>query len=176
MEHRDELAEADRVLDWWRRQHAYPLTMVNAGLRHYLKPHGTVKPTQRLKKRSTIATKLVRFPKMNLSRMQDIGGVRVVLPNQAACDELTKRLRHNWRGDIVAYDDYVREPKPSGYGAAPRRHAKRVPDRGSVAHVLADMWAQSVEEDTARLSIGLKLDVGPDDLLEPSHCLERPLA
>jgi hypothetical protein len=29
-----------------------------------------------------------------------------------------------------------------------------------------DMWAQSVEEDTARLDPGLKFDLGPDDLRE----------
>jgi hypothetical protein len=167
VEHHEELAEADRIVDWWRRRHAYPLTMVNAGLRHYLKSHRSVKPTQRLKKRSTIATKLVRFPKMNLSRMQDVGGVRVVLPNQSACDELSKRLRQNWRSDVVGFDDYVREPKPSGYRAlhlVVMRNGFRIEIQLRASW--QDMWAQSAEEDTARLGIGLKFDVGPDDLRE----------
>jgi GTP pyrophosphokinase len=141
--------------------------MVNANLRHYLKPHGNVKPTQRLKKRSTISSKLARFPKMNLSRMQDIGGLRVVLPIQADVDELARRLRQNWRNDIVGDYDYVREPKPSGY-----RALHLVCMRGGVRIEIQlrtpwqDMWAQSAEEDTARLGIGLKFDLGPDDLRE----------
>jgi putative GTP pyrophosphokinase len=167
VEHWQELDEADRVIDWWRRQHAYPLTMVNAGLRHYLKRHPDIRPTQRLKKRSTIASKLARFPKMNLSRMQDVGGVRVVLPNQSACDELSKRLRANWRAAIVGYDDYVRGPKPSGYRALHlivMRNGFRIEIQLRTSW--QDMWAQSAEEDTARLGIGLKFDLGPDDLRE----------
>jgi hypothetical protein len=78
VQHYTELIEADRVIDWWHGQHAHPLTMVNANLRHYLKPHENTRPTQRLKKRRTITSELVRFPKMKLSRMQDIGGLRVM--------------------------------------------------------------------------------------------------
>jgi hypothetical protein len=104
---------------------------------------------------------------MNLSRMQDVGGVRVVLPSQGACDELSKRLRLNWRSAIVGFDDYVRAPKPSGYRAL---HLVVMRDGFRIEVQLRtpwqDMWAQSAEEDTARLGIGLKFDLGPDDLRE----------
>jgi ppGpp synthetase/RelA/SpoT-type nucleotidyltranferase len=76
---RESLIEAGEVIEWWRRQHAYPLTKVNAKLRHYLAPHGRPQVTQRLKKWPTIIYKLQRHPTMRLSATQDIGGLRAVL-------------------------------------------------------------------------------------------------
>jgi hypothetical protein len=88
-----DLIAADEVIEWWRRQHAYPLSKVNAGLRHYLNPYGRPSVTQRLKKWPTIIYKLQRHSTMRLSAMQDVGGLRAILPNQTAVDEITGRLR-----------------------------------------------------------------------------------
>ena len=106
--------EADQILEWWRREHAYPLTKVNAKLRYYLAPYGQPKVTQRLKKWPTIISKLYRHPTMRLSAMQDIGGLRAVLPNQDAVDAVADRLRKNWGNQLVGNYDYVRKPKESG--------------------------------------------------------------
>jgi putative GTP pyrophosphokinase len=73
-----DLIAANDVIEWWRRAHAYPLTKVNAGLRHYLNPHGRPSVTQRLKKWPTIIYKLQRHPTMRLSAMQDVGGLRTI--------------------------------------------------------------------------------------------------
>lgn len=161
------LLEADEILEWWRRDHAYPLTKVNAKLRHYLAPYGKPKVTQRLKKWPTIISKLHRHPTMRLSAMQDIGGLRAVLPTQQAVDAVAERLRRNWRSQLVAEDDYVRAPKDSGYRAV---HLVVIQDERRIEIQLRtpwqDMWAQSAEEDTARLGLGLKFGLGPDDLRE----------
>lgn len=161
------LMTVDEILEWWRREHAYPLTKVNAKLRHYLKPYGRAKVTQRLKKWPTVISKLQRHPTMRLSAMQDIGGLRVVLPNQEAVDAVADRLRKNWRDQLVADYDYVREPKESGYRAI---HLVVTQDDRRIEIQLRtpwqDMWAQSAEEDTARLGLGLKFGLGPDDLRE----------
>jgi putative GTP pyrophosphokinase len=163
----DWLLEADEILDWWRRDHAYPLTKVNAKLRHYLAPYGTFKVTQRLKKWPTIISKLQRHPTMRLSAMQDVGGLRAVLPSQQAVDAVADRLQKNWRDQLVAEYDYVRVPKKSGYRAI---HLVVMQDERRIEIQLRtpwqDMWAQSAEEDTARLGLGLKFGLGPDDLRE----------
>jgi hypothetical protein len=53
----DEIDEAFALVDWWRSQHAAPLTSVGANLRHYVKPHGHqghILVTQRLKRLPTL--------------------------------------------------------------------------------------------------------------------------
>jgi ppGpp synthetase/RelA/SpoT-type nucleotidyltranferase len=164
---RESLIEADAVIEWWRREHAYPLTKVNAKLRHYLAPHGRPQVTQRLKKWPTIIYKLQRHPTMRLSAMQDIGGLRAVLQDQDGVDVVAGRLRRNWKSRLVADQDYVRQPKESGYRAI---HLVVAQNRRRIEIQLRtpwqDMWAQSAEEDTARLGLGLKFGLGPDDLRE----------
>jgi hypothetical protein len=163
----DRVVEADEILEWWRREHAYPLTKVNAKLRHYLAPYGKAKVTQRLKKWPTIIHKLCRHPTMRLSAMQDIGGLRAVLPNQEAVDAVADKLRKNWRSNLVGDYDYVRRPKESGYRAVHlvfTEAGQRIEIQ--LRTPWQDMWAQSAEEDTARLGLGLKFGLGPDDLRE----------
>lgn len=99
--------------------------------------------------------------------MQDVGGLRAILPNQPAVDEIAQRLRRNWRSRLLVEYDYVREPKESGYRAI---HLVVKQDQRRIELQLRtpwqDMWAQSAEEDTARLGLGLKFGIGPDDLRE----------
>ena len=71
---------------------------------------------QRLKRVSSIYEKLRRFPKMNLSRMQDIGGARAVLPTLDDVYSLTEAYsRSRMKHALAGKKDYVRNPKSSGY-------------------------------------------------------------
>ena len=146
-------------------------------MRHYLAPHGPVKVTQRLKKWTTIVYKLQRHPTMRLSAMQDIGGLRAVLPDQERADAVADRLRKNWRVRLLADDDYVRRPKESGYRAI---HLVVLRDGRRIEIQLRtpwqDLWAQSAEEDTARLGLGLKFGLGPDDLREYYRLMAEVMA
>jgi hypothetical protein len=92
----NEINAAFEVIDWWRGLHAKPLTSVSANLRHYLKPHGPILVTQRLKRLPTVVDKLLREPKMKLSQMADIGGCRALLPDQSSVYAVEKSLRKNW--------------------------------------------------------------------------------
>lgn len=75
--------EAIALVEWWRSLHARPLARVNANLRYYIRKAGAdPEVTQRLKRFSTIIHKLQREPTMNLTTMEDIGGVRAILPSQ----------------------------------------------------------------------------------------------
>jgi GTP pyrophosphokinase len=126
------MRNAIEVIEWWRREHARPLSRVAANLRYYAGEKGKPVIAQRLKKFPTIAGKLLREPTMKLSRMADIGGVRAVLPDQDAAYSVASRLRKNWT--ITRFRDYVDEPKDDGYRALHLINRKsRAIDRGPVA-------------------------------------------
>ena len=77
----EDLVEAMIAVTWWRSLHAGPLSRVAANLRYHVAAEeaevaGRIDITQRLKRRPTIFNKLDREPTMQLTQMQDIGGVR----------------------------------------------------------------------------------------------------
>lgn len=106
------------VLDVWRAAHRPVLNTFQAILRNRTK--GTkVLVAQRHKRRSTIFGKLRRFPTMNLARMDDVAGCRLIFPN---IDDLYNfrvglhdaNFRHVLKNDSDKYD-YIKRPKSSGY-------------------------------------------------------------
>lgn len=152
-------------MDWWRGEHAKPLSRVAANLRHYASQEGNPIVAQRLKKAPTIADKLIREPKMKLSRMADIGGVRAVLPNQAAAYRIAGRLRKNWT--ITRFRDYVAEPKADGYRALHlinRNHGRSIEIQLRTPH--QDNWANIVEIYSRTIFPGLKFGEGPQVVKE----------
>ncbi len=79
------LDEAWEALTWWRRLHARPLSTVAANLRYHVergdaRVTGRIEVAQRLKRLDTLIGKLGR-ERGNVTQMQDIGGVRAVLPS-----------------------------------------------------------------------------------------------
>ena len=75
----EERAWAWIVLANYRASHAYPINTFQALLRLKLKTIDTSAiVAQRLKRSPSIIAKLQRFDGMNLARMQDIGGLRVL--------------------------------------------------------------------------------------------------
>lgn len=169
---RSAIEDAIAVVEWWRGLHARPLARINANLRYYIRKAG-VEPevTQRLKRFSTIVYKLQREPTMTLTTMEDIGGVRAILPSQsqvlAVCDMLDKADRWKIRRRRFYIEGGDPGPKADGYRAA---HLIVAKDGCYVEIQLRtpyqDTWAQSVEQDTRRLRTELKFGAGPDDLRE----------
>jgi len=160
---RVELIEAIQVIDWWREEHAKPLSRVAANLRYYAGHEGKPVVAQRLKKLPTILGKLVRTPGMKLARMEDIGGVRAVISSQDAAYRVAGRLRKNWT--ITRFRDYVAEPKADGYRALHlinRNHGRLI--EVQLRTRLQDAWANSVEIDARRVAPGLKFGTGPEVL------------
>lgn len=112
--------EAMQVLSQWRGLHRYPVNTFQANLRKKCKDFDLKDITiaQRLKRTPSIVRKLKRFPEMNLARMQDIGGLRVVLPSMKDVKRLheyylqAERLKHE---AILPPKDYIGEPKADGY-------------------------------------------------------------
>ena len=116
-----ELIEAMTVIDNWRAAHAYPLNTFQATLRKRLASMGLTSAKapvgQRLKRLPSIAKKLDRNPKMKLERMQDIAGLRAVVPKMSQLRRVRRlyqdegKLTHHLQG----VHDYVAEPKEDGY-------------------------------------------------------------
>jgi len=105
------------VLSNWRACHGYPINTFQSTLRDKLKKiDRDALVAQRLKRMPSIINKLRRYPAMDLSRMQDIGGLRAVV---ASIEEL-KALYRNYKDSrfthtLVSEFNYVDSPKTSGY-------------------------------------------------------------
>jgi hypothetical protein len=108
------------VLDNFRALHAMPLNSFQATLRQRIDRLGITDfiVAQRIKRKPTILDKLHRYADMQLKRMHDIGGIRVILPNLKELDALknlylssTSRISHK----LVQEYDYISTPKASGY-------------------------------------------------------------
>jgi GTP pyrophosphokinase len=107
--------------------------------------------------------KLFREPGMKLARMEDIGGVRAVLPSQNACYRVASQIRRNWT--ITRFRDYVAEPKPDGYRALHLTNR----NRGRLIEIqlrtqFQDSWANIVEGLSRIIAPDLKFGGGPEEL------------
>ena len=109
----EEYQSALTILNNWRSSHAYPLHIITTTLKHQNQNSIVV---QRLKRLDSIIGKIERFPSMNLYKMQDIGGCRVILDSiediyEAINKYKTSRVRHK----LIKETDYIKNPKDSGY-------------------------------------------------------------
>lgn len=158
----------------FRSSFQVPLTKVVMGLRSMVKsemsvlpPDGKLPVGQRMKREPQIARKLLRYPDMKLSRMQDIAGCRSIpLGGQSEVDGILRRIRKNWGSTIKGFKDYVREPAPTGYRAL---HVVVLRDEHLVEIQLRTPrqheWAEAVERTGLRTRFNLKEGEGPEDLL-----------
>lgn len=108
-----ERQDALKVLNNWRSSHAYPLQVIASNLRSK-NPDSIV--VQRLKRLDSITGKIERFPKMDLYRMQDLGGCRVIVDSidevySAMNQYKSSRIRHILKREY----DYIQNSKESGY-------------------------------------------------------------
>jgi putative GTP pyrophosphokinase len=110
--------ESAAALENWRASHSAVLNTFQAILRGRTRGKGIV-VAQRLKRRNTIIDKLSREPKMQLSRMDDVAGCRLIFADIAELRDFRAKLlqakfAHKRKNDIDKYD-YILSPKPSGY-------------------------------------------------------------
>ncbi len=115
------IAQIMPIITNWRAAHAYPLNTFQATLRRRLKSLGTRAAErslvgERLKRLPSIEAKLRRQHGMKLERMQDIAGLRAVVPDMSTLRKLhlmygQQTLRHELRN----FYDYIERPKDDGY-------------------------------------------------------------
>lgn len=157
------LDEAWEALVWWRSLHARPLSAVAANLRYHVDRadgwvDGRIEVTQRLKRLDTVIDKLAR-ERGNVAQMQDMGGVRAVLPNLRHIYVVRRRLLKSWA--VIRERDYVTRPKVSGYRAL---HLivkrKGYPIEVQLRTIGQDIWANTVEDTGREHGIDLKFGAG----------------
>ncbi len=115
-----EYAEARAFVDQWRMSHERPMQRFNVTLRKKRKMiYQDAVVARRLKRLQTIIDKISnRQQDMNLSRMQDVGGVRIVMQNI----EQVYRMKRVYQEGSFSYKlknkltrDYIEKPQKSGY-------------------------------------------------------------
>ncbi|MGK7886224.1 MAG: RelA/SpoT domain-containing protein [Crocosphaera sp.] len=113
----DTLNTALEILSNWKGSHAFPLNSVQSSLRYRTKSiDNDFLIAQRLKRTSSITSKLQRFPNMKLSRMQDIGGCRAILSHISHVDILKRQLVNDLHSfNITREYNYIKKPKETGY-------------------------------------------------------------
>ena len=170
-------AEALALINLWRACHAYPVNTFQATLRKRLKrvsPDALV--GQRLKRIPSIIKKLQLNPSMQLARMQDIGGLRAIVNNISQVRELQYlytdgSLTH----ELIDQDDYIAEPKTSGYRSLHLIYKYNNPDNDKynkfslelqIRTRLQHAWATAVETIGSFLNQSLKSSEGQAEWLE----------
>jgi ppGpp synthetase/RelA/SpoT-type nucleotidyltranferase len=113
----DEKEPAIELLNLWRSSHMLPLSNIRALVDSRLKKLSiNCIVGQRLKRMPSIIGKITRFPDMSVSTMQDVGGIRIIVPKisdvKKVHDALIKKSRHE---AVAPPKDYIENPKPDGY-------------------------------------------------------------
>lgn len=109
----EEREDALVILNNWRAAHAYPLQVICSNLRKK-NPNAIV--VQRLKRLESITGKIQRFPEMQLYKMQDLGGCRVIVDTIEQVYESVDKYKSSRIGHILKREyDYIANPKKSGY-------------------------------------------------------------
>lgn len=162
----EEAIAAVRTIADYRALHAYPLRKVTMGVRVMIETElgaGAPRPGQRFKRIDRILPKLLRFPHMRLSQMEDIGGCRAVFESLDALYAVAGRIRRRWPHARVT--DYITEPKDDGYRCL---HIVEKRDRRLIEVQLRTVrqheWAEAVEDALQLTGHNIKDGRGPADL------------
>ncbi len=114
----EEYFSAIETLSQWRSLHAFPINRFQAFLRKKIErdKYTSVFVAQRLKRMPSIIAKLRRFDSMRLDRMQDIGGVRLVLKNMSDLERFHGSIMQtkSYKPELPP-KNYIQEPKNDGY-------------------------------------------------------------
>jgi putative GTP pyrophosphokinase len=172
-----EYEEARSIVNDYRTCHVYPLNTFKSTLRKKVRKYKDAIVAQRLKRLPTIIDKLSRYPTMNLTQMQDIGGLRAVLPTIGDVRELQESYTDNTRFNhkLILEHDYIENPKSDGYRGVhlvfkyQNRNSKNIaadqyndlPIELQIRTQLQHSWATAVETVGTLKSESFKTGRGP---------------
>ena len=163
----------------WRNCHDYPINTFQATLRNKIKKQGfssKVMVAQRLKRMPTIINKLGRYPQIPLTSLQDIAGVRAVLPSVIEAEKLAEEYKTTrFLHELERERNYVVNPRDAdGYRSIHliyRYKNKNQPAYDDlqvevqIRSQLQHIWATAVETIGMLLSQGLKYRQGSREWL-----------
>jgi len=115
-----EITEQMDVLSYWRYCHERPLNEAFSVIQSVVAGYDRdAIYARRLKRSSSIISKLRRFESMSLRNMQDIGGCRAILGSEKKLQQVVRALRKRKEfrdGDgRTRSRDYLSKPKEDGY-------------------------------------------------------------
>ena len=154
------------VIANYRAMHAYPLRKVTMGVRTMIETElgwRAPRPGQRFKRMDRILPKLLRFPRMRMSQMEDIGGCRAVFDSVEQVHAVARRIRRRWSHARVT--DHIAEPKADGYRSLhiiEKRDGRLI--EVQLRTTLQHAWAEAIESAAPLTGYNLKDGEGPADL------------
>ncbi len=173
-----ELNEALGVINNWRTSHQFPLNTFQIRLRREAKKiDDNCLIGQRIKRLSSIKSKLERIQGLNLAQIQDIGGCRAIVNNMTALKNLTEvytsRSSRGLKHTLFSMDDYVFDkPRFTGYRSIHLVY-KYQSDKSKIYNslkieiqfrtLLQHAWATAVETIDSFTGQNLKLGGGEQD-------------
>lgn len=169
----DERIECLKIIDNWRAAHAFPMNTFTINLKKQVQEIEGAIVVQRLKRLDTITDKLKRFPKMELYRMQDLGGCRVIVPTVSDVYNTKKKLQcSRIRHELHNEKDYIATPNPDtgyrGIHLVYRYKSDRRDDYNGLQVEIQirskkqHLWATAVETVGIFTQNGLKFNQGSD--------------
>lgn len=173
----DKFIEAYVVLDNWRVSHAYPIQSMLGYFRNKaFEVDDKAIVARRLKRTPSVIEKLKRESGMKLDRMEDIGGVRIIVDNLQKVKEVAESITSGRTRNVLRRErDYINQPKESGYrgihliyqynGAKKDDfpfHNVELQIRTKIQHA----WATTVEVVGTFTRQGLKASKGSSEWLE----------
>ncbi|MCP4102963.1 MAG: (p)ppGpp synthetase [Lentisphaerae bacterium] len=170
------LVDAIKILFNWRAAHAFPMQIILDFLRKTsLRVDKKAIAVQRLKRISSILEKLKRENGMNLSRMEDIAGCRVVVENCDQVYDIYEKFKKSRTKHILYRErDYINNPKPSGYRSihliykynAGKKEYGGLPVEIQIRSQIQHSWATAVEVVGTFTKQALKASSGDKSWLE----------
>ncbi len=172
--------EANSILQEFRLIHQHPMSLFRHIIGRKLKKYSIdAAPVQRLKRIPSIVKKLKIQKNMNLSRMQDIGGLRIVLENMEEVNlvrnEIKKVEKHgNFKFTFANEKNYIKNPPDSGYRSIHMVYKynrnieleKQCRLEIQIRTKLQHYWATAVEVLGTCLNQPLKQSLGDDKYLD----------
>lgn len=161
----EEIDKAFAILNNWRAAHVSPLNTISSSL---TSNNSNAIVVQRLKRLDSIIGKLRRFPQMNFSKMQDIGGCRIILDN---IDHVYQSIIYyeppNKSFTLKKENDYIQNPKTSGYRSY---HMVYQSNDSLLVEIqfrtyLQHLWATALETMSIYMGTNLKSGIGKEDIL-----------
>jgi ppGpp synthetase/RelA/SpoT-type nucleotidyltranferase len=174
----DDINKAIELVNAWRVSHSYPLKTLNVNLRRKVKGYKGAVVAQRLKRMPTILDKLVREPTMQLTTMQDLGGVRAIVADIKTVNKITEKYKSGTSHELIDEKDYIAYPRgtdgyrshhlvfkyKSNVDAAQQYNGLRI--EMQIRTKLQHNWATAVETMGAILGQQLKSRQGEKDWLQ----------
>jgi len=168
---KEDIESAENALTYWRTVHGKVINeFYKVVLAEVEKINKNANVVQRLKRSPSIIGKLKRFPKMQLTTMHDIAGIRAIMNDLKEVELLRESLKkYGKEHEFKNYFNYITEPKESGYRSIHLVYKYSSPKDPETDGLLVEIqirtklqhsWATAVETMSAFLETDLKTGEG----------------